>query len=153
MRVLSRAPLQCNIGNMYWQRLCGWITGKLARLRKTPGPAAAMRNPPAKPVAESAEPHRETLGSIILAQLLLELPEHHRDCSAAWQANDLEQLGRCIHKLSGAVAYCDLPDLSASLAGLRQALQSTNREHLGEAFAATSRSMMELMATTGTGPA
>jgi HPt (histidine-containing phosphotransfer) domain-containing protein len=137
---------------MYWQRLCGWITGKLARLRKTPGPATAMRNPPAEPAAESAEPHRETLGSIILAQLLLELPEHHRDCSAAWQANDLEQLGRCIHKLSGAVAYCDLPDLSASLAGLRQALQSTDKEHLHETFNAASRSMTELMEATGTDP-
>ena len=113
-----------------------------------------MRNPPAEAAAESAEPHRETLGSIILAQLLLELPEHQRDCSAAWQANDLEQLGRCVHKLSGAVAYCDLPDLSAALAGLRQALQSTHdREHLREAFTATSRSMTELMESTGTGPA
>lgn len=138
---------------MDWQRLCEWITGTLARPRNTPEPAAAMQNPPAKPAAESAELQRETLGSIILAQLLLELPEHHRDCSAAWQANDLEQLRRCIHKLSGAVAYCDLPDLSASLAGLRQALQSTNdREQLREAFAATSRSMTELMETTGTDP-
>jgi HPt (histidine-containing phosphotransfer) domain-containing protein len=91
---------------------------------------------------------------MILAQLLLELPEHHRDCSSAWQANDMEQLERCIHKLSGAVAYCDLPDLSASLAGLRQALQSTNdREHLREAFTAASRSMTELNETTGTDPA
>jgi HPt (histidine-containing phosphotransfer) domain-containing protein len=138
---------------MYWQRLCGWITGTLARRRKAPGPAAAMQNLPVEPTAESAEPHRETLGSIILAQLLLELPEHHRDCSTAWQANDLEQLGRCIHKLSGAVAYCDLPDLSAALAGLRQALQSTDREQLREAFDAASRSMMDLMETTGTDPA
>jgi HPt (histidine-containing phosphotransfer) domain-containing protein len=138
---------------MYRQSLCEWISGKLARLRKTPGPAAATQDPPAEPAAESAEPHRETLGSIILAQLLLELPEHHRDCSTAWQANDLEQLGRCIHKLSGAVAYCDLPDLSAALAGLRQALQSTDREQLREAFDAASRSMMDLMETTGTDPA
>ena len=138
---------------MYRQQLCRWITGTLARLRTTPEPAAARHNPPAEPAAESAEPCTETLGSIILAQLLLELPEHHRDCVAAWQANDLEQLGRCIHKLSGAVAYCDLPDLSASLAGLRQALQSTDKEHLREAFAATSRSMTELMETTGTDPA
>lgn len=128
---------------MYWQRLSGWITGTLARLRNTPEPAA-----------ESVEPQRETLGSMILAQLLLELPEHYRDCSVAWQADDLEQLGRYIHKLAGAVAYCDLPDLSVSLAVLRQALQSTNdREHLREAFAAASRSMSELMESTGTGPA
>jgi HPt (histidine-containing phosphotransfer) domain-containing protein len=139
---------------MDWQRLGGWITGTLARLRNTPEPAAAMLNPPAEPAAESVERQQKTLGSMILAQLLLELPEHHRDCSAAWQANDLEQLGRCIHKLSGAVAYCDLPDLSASLAGLRQALQSTNdRKHLRKAFAAASRSMTALMETTGTGPA
>jgi HPt (histidine-containing phosphotransfer) domain-containing protein len=136
---------------MDWHRMRRWITGKLAQLHKTPEPAAVLRNPPSEQAAESADPHQETLGNIILARLLLELPEHHQACSAAWQANDLEQLGRCIHKLSGAVAYCDLPDLSASLAGLRQALQSTDdREHLREAFTATSRSMTELMESTGT---
>lgn len=139
---------------MDWRHPGGWISSRLARLRKTPETAAATQHPPTEPAADSAEPQRETLGSIILAQLLLELPDHHRECVAAWQANDLEQLGRSIHKLSGAVAYCDLPDLSASLAGLRQALQSTNdREHLREAFAAASRSMMVLMETAASGPA
>lgn len=125
---------------MYWQRVCEWIFGKLASREETP-------------TAVTAEPQQETLGNIILAQLLLELPEHQQACSAAWQANDLEQLGRCIHKLSGAVAYCDLPGLSASLNGLRQALQSTDREHLRSAFTATSRSMTALMESTGTDPA
>ncbi len=120
---------------MYWQRICDWISGKPAPREETP-------------TAEPGEPQQETLGNIILAQLLLELPEHHQSCSDAWQANDLEQLGHCIHKLAGAVAYCDLPELSASLAGLRQALQSTDREHLRSAWLATSLSMTALMETT-----
>ena len=125
---------------MYWQRVCEWIFDKFAPREETPA-------------AVTAEPQQETLGNIILAQLLLELPEHQQACSAAWQANDLEQLGRCIHKLAGAVAYCDLPELSASLAGLRQKLQSGDSEHLGDAFIATSRSMTALMESTGTDPA
>lgn len=131
----------------------GWINCKLSQLSKTSEPAAVLPDSPTDQDAESSDAHRETLGTIILARLLLELPDHHQACIAAWQANDLEQLGRCIHKLSGAVAYCDLPKLSATLAGLRQTLQSGDRECLREAFIAASRSMTELMERTGTDPA
>ena len=122
---------------MAGQHVSEWISRRLA-----PTEAA--------PSAEPAGPERETLGSIIQAQLLLELPEHHRDCTSAWETDNLDELRRCVHKLAGAVAYCDLPDLSASLAGLRQALQSQDRERLRSAYLATSRSMTTLMKTTGT---
>lgn len=123
---------------MAWQHVSEWLSRRLALTE-------------AAPSAEPAGSNRETLGSIIQAQLLEELPEHHRDCTTAWETNNLDELRRCIHKLAGAVAYCDLPELSASLAGLRQALQSPDRERLRSAYLETSRSMTALMETTGPG--
>ena len=76
---------------MNWYRMRGWVSCKLSQLRKTSEPATVLRDSPTDQDAESLNPQQETLGNIIMARLLLELPEHHQTCIAAWQANDLAE--------------------------------------------------------------
>jgi len=57
----------------------------------------------------------------MLASLILELPEHREALSRAYHKHDREGLADGAHKLLGAVAYCNLPELNASLRNLRQA--------------------------------
>ncbi len=67
-----------------------------------------------------------TFSSEMFVQLLLELPAHRRDIAESWQAGDLVQLRSHVHRLLGAVVYCDAPELEAALRELRSALHSSD---------------------------
>ena len=86
---------------------------------------------------DSETPHVEDLqlreinrkfSSEMFARLLLELPEHHQAMQTAYTSGNDRQLRECVHKLLGAVAYCDAPELEASLRELRMALRTGNRD-------------------------
>jgi len=136
---------------MAWQWICKRFGGKRSGTR--PLPHRAPGGTPAEPDAGIGGAGGNPLGNVILAQLLLELPEHQAACAAAWRSGDLEQLGRCVHKLAGAVAYCDLPELAAALNGLREALKSGDAARTRTAWHAASRCMTALLERSGTHPA
>jgi Hpt domain len=62
--------------------------------------------------------------SEMFVQLLLELPAHRRDIAESWQVGDLPRLRSCVHRLLGAVVYCDAPELEEALRELHRALHS-----------------------------
>jgi len=81
-------------------------------------PAQVHAGPPGKDAPEDLS---EKLSREMLASLVLELPEHREALTRAYHGNDHEALADGVHKLLGAVAYCDLPELNASLRNLRGA--------------------------------
>lgn len=139
---------------MSWQRIRVWITTIQSFLVKSGKPSATEQDI-ASPAADSTHARgkrdlpQETLGSVILARLLLELPQHRQNFLSAMQNNDYERLERCRHKLAGAVAYCELPQLSAALYELHQALQRNNVERIRHECSTAIRCMTELMKNSG----
>jgi len=79
---------------------------------------------PADPGADCLHDLDDTFSSEMYVQLLLELPAHRRDIAESWQAGDQQQLRSCVHRLLGAVVYCDAPVLESALRELRSALHS-----------------------------
>ena len=70
---------------------------------------------------------RQSFSGEIFAELLTELPVHRRQILRAWKAGDLNTLRSAAHKLLGAVAYCDAPELEESLRELRLALKTEDQ--------------------------
>jgi len=66
----------------------------------------------------------DDFSSEMFVQLLLELPVHRRDIAASWQAGDLQRLRSGVHRLLGAVVYCDAPELENALRELRRTLHN-----------------------------
>jgi two-component system sensor histidine kinase BarA len=60
--------------------------------------------------------------SEMFARLLVELPAHRRAMSRAFAAGEHRRLRDCVHRLLGATAYCDAPELEHALRELRRAL-------------------------------
>ena len=98
-------------------------------------------------LARSGLPDR--FASQLFARLLLELPEHRRAFTTAWLANDHSSLAASAHRLAGAVAYCDLPELSAALAGLERALREGDDTTLQQAYNLASRELDALLEKSG----
>jgi HPt (histidine-containing phosphotransfer) domain-containing protein len=91
----------------------------------------------------------DKLASELFARLLLELPEHRRDLQSAYQDGNSEQLERTAHKLLGAVVYCELPELAASLRELKQTTGSGDTGLTGPAFGKAIRLIDDLLACSG----
>lgn len=70
---------------------------------------------------------RPSFSSEIFAELLMELPVHRHQMVSAWETGDLDRLRRAIHKLLGAVAYCDAPELEDALRELRLAVKTEDQ--------------------------
>jgi HPt (histidine-containing phosphotransfer) domain-containing protein len=75
--------------------------------------------------------------SEMFAQLLLELHGHRQAMQAAYTSGNDRQLRECVHKLLGGAAYCDAPELEASLRELRMALRTGNRDTIDIYFGRT----------------
>lgn len=139
---------------MGWQRIRRWIIETQSRLLKSGNPSA-INDDTVSPRDDSThatgkrELQQETLGNVILARLLLELPQHRQTFLSAMQDDDYERLEQCRHKLAGAVAYCDLPELSAALDELRQTLKTDNAEQIRQDCNTAIRSMTALMHSSG----
>ena len=67
---------------------------------------------------------RQSFSSELFAELLLELPMHRQRLSGAAANDDMDTLGKAVHQLLGAVAYCDAPELEEALRVLRVAIKS-----------------------------
>jgi HPt (histidine-containing phosphotransfer) domain-containing protein len=91
----------------------------------------------------------DKLASELFARLLLELPEHRRDLLSAYQDGDNEQLARATHKLLGAVVYCDLPELAATLRELKRTTNSVDAGQTAAPFARTIRLIDDLLSCSG----
>jgi len=76
---------------------------------------------------------RQSFSGEIFAELLTELPGHRQQILRAWEAGDLDTLRSTVHKLLGAVAYCDAPELEEALRELRLALK-TGDQHTIDAY-------------------
>jgi HPt (histidine-containing phosphotransfer) domain-containing protein len=91
----------------------------------------------------------DRFASQLFASLLLELPEHRRAFTTAWLASDHSSLAASVHRLAGAVAYCDLPELSTALAGLERTLREGDEAALPQAYNLASRELDALLEKSG----
>jgi hypothetical protein len=87
--------------------------------------------------------------SEMFAQLLLELPGHRRAMQTAYASANDRQLGKCVHKLLGGVAYCDAPGLEGSLRELRKALGTGNRDSIDTTFGRAINSIDQTLSAGG----
>jgi len=104
-------------------KITDWMRRALG-LAGTPGNAQDPRQSVAG--EHPARDMDDNFCSEMFVQLLLELPAHRRDIAESWQAGDLKRLRSCVHRLLGAVVYCDAPEMEESLRELRHALRSGN---------------------------
>jgi HPt (histidine-containing phosphotransfer) domain-containing protein len=132
-----------------WSRIVSALQTHTAATR------ASTRDSPGQslPADERETPVRSDLpdrfASQLFASLLLELPEHRRAFTTAWLANDHPSLAASAHRLAGAVAYCDLPELSAALAGLERAIRDGDEATLRQAYNLASRELDALLEKSG----
>jgi HPt (histidine-containing phosphotransfer) domain-containing protein len=89
------------------------------------------------------------LASELFARLLLELPEHRRDLQSAYLYRNHEQLERSAHKLLGAVAYCELPELASALRELKQSVGTGDAGQTGPILVKTIRLIDDLLTCSG----
>ena len=71
---------------------------------------------------------KQSFSSELFAELLIELPVHRRQIVRAGEAGELETLRSVVHKLLGAVAYCDAPELEEALRELRLAIKTGEQQ-------------------------
>jgi HPt (histidine-containing phosphotransfer) domain-containing protein len=110
------------------------LTGALARAaqqllqvcRHTPEPPAADAGSLPDAAAEelAMKRRRQSFSSEMFAELLLELPGYQQKISQAYLAGDRHGLRNHLHRLRGAVAYCDVPELELTLRDLHRAIAS-----------------------------
>ena len=74
---------------------------------------------------------RQSFSAELFAELLTELPAHRQQLVCAREDGDMATLGRTVHKLLGAVAYCDAPELEDALRELRLALNTEEQHTIG----------------------
>ena len=132
-----------------WSRITSTLrTQKAATRAGSPDPAGQTQPvDDSETLARSGLPDR--FASQLFASLLLELPEHRQAFTTAWLANDHPSLAASAHRLAGAVAYCDLPELSAALTGLERALREGDEAALPQAYNLASRELDALLEKSG----
>lgn len=67
---------------------------------------------------------RQSFSSEIFAELLIELPDYQRKISQAYKNGDRDLLRNHVHRLLGAVAYCDAPELETALRTLHRSIRA-----------------------------
>ena len=103
----------------------GKITAWMRRVLDRTGIGNNVQDSPqAMPGEQPPRDMGDDFSSEMFVQLLLELPAHRREIAESWQAGDLQRLRSCVHRLLGAVVYCDAPELEEALRELRRALHT-----------------------------
>lgn len=69
---------------------------------------------------------KNDLESEILPLLIKMLPRELNNLKSAYDNHEYEELSRLIHKLRGALCYCDAPDLRQAAAHLETSLKRNN---------------------------
>lgn len=110
------------------QHLTGMLAGTVRQLlqhfRHPPGP----QGNPAPEEAPVQNRQRYSFSSEMFAELLLELPEFQRKISQAYRTGDRKSLGDDLHRLLGAVVYCDTPELETALRNFHQAIKAEDAD-------------------------
>ncbi|MBT8117950.1 MAG: Hpt domain-containing protein [Gammaproteobacteria bacterium] len=70
----------------------------------------------------------------VFAQLLIELPAQRHDMHAAYAAGNHGRLRSCVHRMLGAAAYCDAPELEDGLRELQLALKTQHPQTIDRHF-------------------
>ena len=103
----------------------------LQRFRQAPQQTAAAAASNLSRLAEGEaipDSYRQSFSSELFAELLIELPDFQQKFSHTWRNGDLQALGNHVHRLLGAVAYCDAPELEMALRRLRRAIIADNAD-------------------------
>jgi HPt (histidine-containing phosphotransfer) domain-containing protein len=129
------------------QKLLQGFSGLLGhRNRETP---RAERETAADGVQTAKDSVTGRFSSELFASLLLELPEHRQALLNARAGEDISELGRCTHKLLGAVVYCDLPELAGALRALQQAIRCEDTDAITPACNASIRAIDTVLSKSG----
>ena len=112
-------------------RVQRFFTNALAPVN-TP-PAATQELPQLPKDTQAPGERKQPFSSELFIELLTELPTHRRQILHAWEAGDLDTLRSAVHKLLGAVVYCNAPELEEALRELRLALK-TEDQHTIDAY-------------------
>ena len=102
----------------------------LQRFRQVPQQTAAAASKLSGLAEGEAIPdsYRQSFSSELFAELLIELPDFQQKFSHTYRSGDLPALGNHVHRLLGAVAYCDAPELETALRRLRRAIIADNAD-------------------------
>ena len=90
-------------------------------------PAATQELPQLPKDTQAPRGRKQPFSSELFIELLTELPTHRRQILHAWEAGDLDTLRSAVHKLLGAVVYCNAPELEEALRELRLALKTEDQ--------------------------
>ena len=90
-------------------------------------PAATQELPQLPKDTQAPGGRKQPFSSELFIELLTELPTHRRQILHAWEAGDLDTLRSAVHKLLGAVVYCNAPELEEALRELRLALKTEDQ--------------------------
>lgn len=97
-----------------------------------PGPGLPGEPPPVyDPELDRLE---QRFSNEMFARLLLELPARRGELDTAYRSGDFRRLGRTVHQLIGATAYCAAPELDSALRELRLALQTGEHDRIERHF-------------------
>ena len=77
---------------------------------------------------------RHSFSSELFAELLIELPDHRKKISQAYEAGDLQDLRNNVHQLLGAIVYCDAPELEGALRSLHRSLTTTDQDRIDDCY-------------------
>ena len=95
-------------------------------------PRTTMRDAPLLPEDDRLVGKRKhKFSGELFAELLVELPMHRQRLARAGERGDIDTLGRTVHQLLGAVAYCDAPELEDALRELRLAIKTGDQHIIG----------------------
>jgi len=77
---------------------------------------------------------RQSFANEMLAELLIELPDYQGEISQAYQTGDRQGLRDHVHRLLGAVAYCEAPELESALRTLHSSLATDETDRIDSAY-------------------
>ena len=77
---------------------------------------------------------RQSFANEMFAELLIELPDHQEKFSQARRTGDRQGLRDHVHRLLGAVAYCDAPELEAALRSLHRAIMTEDPDSIDSCY-------------------
>ena len=77
---------------------------------------------------------RQSFANEMFAELLIELPDHQEKFSQARRTGDRQGLRDHVHRLLGAVAYCDAPELESALRTLHSSLATNDTDRIDSAY-------------------
>ncbi len=111
------------------QRLASTIAGPAQRLLKQFRRTPEQTDIPPAEGEHLQDSNRESFSGELFAELLIELPDTQQKLSHAHRNGDLQALGNHVHRLLGAIAYCDTPELETALRKLRRAIIENNADN------------------------